>query len=71
MSSAPIQAIGPLRPFAGRSGSGVPTSRRSSTRARVRSTAPSARQPASPAASTGTPMKVTSSPAPAVSITIA
>ncbi len=62
LRTAPIQAIRPgLRT---RSGPGSSTRSPSSARARARSTAPSIRQPASPAASTGTPRKVTSSPAP-------
>ncbi|MDH6497279.1 hypothetical protein M2156_003498 [Streptomyces sp. SAI-149] len=53
------------------SGSGSPTSRPSRPRARARSIAPSARHPASPAANTGIPRKVTSRPAPRETIVTA
>ncbi len=68
-STAPIHAVNPCRFI--RSGSGSPTSRPSSPRARARSTAPNPRQPASPAASTGTPRNVTSRPAPSDTMVIA
>jgi hypothetical protein len=67
--TAPIHAIAP-RPF-GRNGSGADTSMPSSARARARSSAPNPRHPASPAASTGTPRNVISSPAPTDTIVTA
>jgi len=66
LRTAPIQASAPgLRT---RSGSGPRTSTSSSARARARSSAPKPRQPARAAASTGTPRKVTSRPAPSDTI---
>ena len=70
-SSAPRPSR-PSRPApARRSGSGSATSRPSSPRARARSSAPSPRHAARPAASTGTPRNVTSRPAPSDSIVTA
>ncbi len=54
-----------------RSGSGSATSRPSSPRARIRSSAPKPRHPASAAASTGMPRNVTSRPTPSDTIVTA
>ncbi len=66
---APVQASTPRS--RGRNGSGSPTSRPSRARARARSSVPKPRQVASVAASSGTPTKVTSRPAPSDTIVTA